>query len=243
MHEAPSSPVYENTKDGERFTLVYGGPYSALVAGAPARNVNVIGINPAFFVDNVRVEKQTGGRGVMTVVMVTNPDPGLNGDPVSEIEWIEVQKKLESHPIFREPGADTLHPNAGLYPLNDADLDAIEEWNNAPTATLRTKAYEAAVDTAAKPALSGNAHHLIDRLKRGQDSYVLYSPHARKTTKNATQPNTSYCGYISDPPAEVRAPGYVYLQTGDRGTRDRNWTRTIEWTGADFIDNELYPVA
>ncbi len=89
-------------------------------------------------------------------------------------------------------------------------------------------------------ALSDNAKALVDRLKRGQDTYVVYAPVARRTTKFSTKAGNTRCGFLSNPPGDAAVAGYLYLKTADRSTRDRNWTRSEEWTGADEIDTEIY---
>lgn len=247
IKEDPNSPVFDNTKDGKRFTKIFNGPYNTLFAAQPPRLAGMTNVPTGFFVDTVKVEKQPGGKGKMTVTLVPSPAPDVlsggsaEGNQTMEVEWIEIQKKLETHPMFNAVSSTSVHPNAGKYPLNDRDLDLIEQWKDASTASARATAYSAL--SSHDGGSSGNAIYFVDRLRRGMDSYVEYAPVIRVTTRTTSQPTSTQCGLISDPPAEVKVDGYVYLSTADRSQRDANWSRSQEYTGADRVDDEVYPYA
>src|SRR5581483_537309 len=178
IKEAPSSPVFENTKDGPRYTRTFNGPYTALLGNTPARLGTMTGVPSGFYVDTVRVEKAPGNRGIMTVTLTPAPiqDYTFEANQTLEVEYVEIQKRIETHPMFNAVTAESSHPNANKYALTDDDLDAIEEWKNQTTATDRKTKYD---------ALSDNAKALAQRIKRGQDSYVIYAPVCRVTKKNA----------------------------------------------------------
>jgi hypothetical protein len=232
LTEAPTSGLYENSKEGPRYTRQWVGPHAACIAAIPAR-LSVIPKSPAgFTVDNVRIEKATGGRGIMTVVLSPAPiqDYTEEGNVVLEVEWVEIQKRIETHPIFG-PAGDSEHPKAGNYLLTATDRDQVAAWQAITAASERTTAYT---------ALTDHAKELAKRLQRGQDSYVTYAPLCRRTTKYATKPTNTRCGLPDNPPPALKVAGYKYLKTADRGTRDRTWTRTEEWTGADSIDTDIY---
>ncbi len=230
VKEQANSRLFETSKEGPRYTLIYKGPYTAIMGNLPARLSNISGVASTYFVDTVRVEKGPGGTGTMTVTMTPAPiqDYTFDTNAVFEVEWIEVQKKLETHPRYLDGGAKA---------LNDADLDAIEEWKNAASASLRTAAY---AKLTSNSGVSGNATDFVDKLKHGTDSFVIYSPLCRVTTKHASKPDVSECGLRNDPPSGCKVNGYIYLKTADRATRDRTWTRVQEWTGATLWDTDLY---
>lgn len=231
--ESPNSPLFENTKEGPRFTRIFSGVYAAVYESAPNRLAQMAGTPAAFLVDSVRVEKAPGGRGILTVVLAPAPvqDYTMAGNVVYEVEWIETQKRMEEHPVFNSTSGSG-YPNAGLYLLTDSDRDSIEAWRNMPGASQRSSAYA---------SLSAHAKAFAARIRRGQESYVVYSPLCRQTRKYATKPDLTRCGTRQDPPAAVKVSGYSYLKTADRATRDRTWTRIEEWTGAHYIDDVIYP--
>ena len=219
------------------YTRIFSGPYAALLANYPARLSSINGSPGNFFVDTVRIEKGPGDTGTMTITLSPVPikDWTFADNQVDEVEFIEVQKKLLSHPIFNPVTATSTHPNAGKYALSvDTDLDAIAEFEAASTAAARSAAYS---------ALSDNAKAYADRVQRGQDTYVIYAPVLRTTIKNSSPQSNTRCGTVTTPPAAVRIDGYVYLQTADRRAWDGIWTQSKEWTGADFIDEEIYVVS
>lgn len=247
----PNSGTYQLDERGTRYIIKYTGPYATCVANAPARLSTVAGAPDNYYVDTVTVDKMGGGAAVMTITLTDAPMPGSGPDnnETLEVEWVEIQKNLLLHPVFNEAGADSKHPNAGLYALTNDDRAAIEAWKQAPTSNY---SYTGAQGNG---TLSTNAQKFADLILGGTDSYVVYSPVIRLTTKNAAPPGNSACGTIQTPPAggdlgETSNPetgelteGYVFLATADRSTRDRVWNRVQEWTGCDQIDNILYPNA
>jgi hypothetical protein len=226
--------MYENTDQGAKYTRTYNGPFTALFALAPARLARMADLPSYFRVDTVRIQKGKGASGTMTVTLTTNPSFGVTSDETPEVEWIEIQKRLECHPMFNETSTDSWHPNAGKYSLSSVDHDHIEEWKSLSKATERGAYYTAYIEPYS------HIKAFVDRLIRGQDSYVDYVPHCRLTSRNATRPANARCGYIDVPPDSVIIDGFGYLKTADRGQNDQNWTRVREWTGADFIDTEVY---
>lgn len=191
------------------------------------------GTPSTFFVDTVSVEKMTGGRGKMTVTLSPTPQPDFgSGDSgaVYEIEWSEVQRKIEQHPVFGAGGA---------WELTDIDRDKVMEWQNATTSKERARIYSQVSFTA-------NARQLADRIRDGQETYLIFTPIVRLTTTHATQPTTGGCGVISAPPGiaptrPTTPPSpYIWVKTADRLNLVKVWTRVQEWTGADVWDAVLY---
>jgi hypothetical protein len=244
----PKCPIFETSKDGPRWTMIYNGQYSQLIANYPARLSNVNGVSADLYVDTVRVEQAPGNRGIMTITLTPAPiaDYTMSDNEVDEVEFVEVQKPLIQHPIFLPASEDSTNPNAGKYELSTAtnsnntnDYFDIQAWENEPNPVNKTNfQYQGASGLV---TLSSNAQQYAMRIMKGQDSYVLYTPVCRQTVKGVSQPQNSMCGTIGDPPDDININGYQYLQTADRASRDAIWTRTKEWTGADYIDDEIYP--
>ena len=240
VQEDPASPIYSADSKGPKYTRIFRGPYDSLMGNKPSRLDATKDIPVGFLVDTVDVRKAPGGLGVMTLTFTPAPiqDYTFAENLVLELEWLQVEKKLETHPIFRPAGENPGVTNCGEYVLAETrggdgmnDYDKIEAWKSASTGEARKTAYE---------ALSSNAQTFVDKLAKGEDSYLAYIPVCRRTTKSATPPTHGECGLIEDPPGEIKVADYTYVKTADRGTRDRTWTRCEEWTGFRSVDSEIY---
>ena len=240
FQEDPSSPAYSTDKSGPKYTRVFRGPFDALVSSAPARLSAMKDVPAGMFVDTVTIQKSPGGVGVMTVTLSPAPrqDFTFSDNVVLELEWTSEQKKLETHPIFRLAIENPDVPGAGSYPLKmfatgggPGDYDKIEAWKNETDPEKRALKFSVMTD---------NQQAFVERLAKGEDSYMAWNPVIRQTTKNAARPNGLRCGMVDDPPSEVKVEGYTYIRTSDRVTLDRTWTRVIEWTGFDSVDTEIY---
>jgi hypothetical protein len=223
IHEQPGSPHYQASGIGARVTHVFGGPYAQLVLNAPT--VGAIYGSSSSKVESVEIVP-TGagvdGPGLMTIIVAD--------DFVAyEVEWTTLEKALARHPLFRAGGAKE---------LTSADLDKIEEWKNATTSSERTRIYG---------TLSANAKFFSDKLRIGEEAYLLPAPVARKTTRSYTAPSSSACGLRGAPSVFPGLPaGYEWLSTGDRAVKQGirgNWERVQEWTGAEKWDADLYTAA
>jgi hypothetical protein len=221
IQEDPNSPELQNTQNGVNVVRTYNGQYSLLAAATPSRGaLTVDGM-----VDEVNLKRAPGGRGILVVKYGPFSFAGLDAPfGLLEVEWLEVQKKLEQHPRYQSGGASA---------LSNADLDAIEEWRSTTSAVERTAKFD---------ALSTNAQDFAAKVTRGQDSWVIYAPVARQTLRFSSEPFASRCGVIQSPPPGIAIFGYQYLKTADRiSGQGTHWEQTREWTGADFWDSEIYP--
>jgi hypothetical protein len=221
VFEDPCSPEIVIRQDGRHIIRTFNGPYSILEAFTPNRG----DFRDGGQVDTVNLKHGVGGKGTLIVDVGPIALPGI-ADPVGvlEIEWLEVQKRLEQHPRYKLGGAAQ---------LTNADLDAIEEWRSLSTATQR----------AAKFAtLSINAQEFVSKVNRGQDSFVLYGPVSRQTIRSTIEPISEPCGVIQSPPPDIAVDGYQYLKTADRVQgQGTHWEQIREWTGADEWDSQIYP--
>lgn len=225
MNEAPTSPKYEHTQDGKRWTKIYTGPYTVLIGNAPQRLQAFQGV-PGL-VDTVLVERTPGANGQLTVTLKPNPLPDQDSKdadkPTLEVEWMELQKRIETHPRYAAAGAKE---------LTSDDLQAIDLWKNS-TAGDRASKYG---------SLSDNAKDLVAKILKGQDSYVVFYPLIRRTTPRSSAPSGTNAGKISNPPIDVA--GFHFLKTADRYIRrGTSWSQVEEWTGAESIDTDLYQEA
>jgi hypothetical protein len=233
IHLQPGYPEEVTTANGTRVTLVYEGPYATLRATKPRIGQAVVGF-PGIPVDQCVVKpKEAGasGPGTLTITLANDSTPGdmiTTGLPdiVEEVEWIDLARKLEQAPIYAAGGSRA---------LTDADLDGIEEWRNADTREKRTSVYA---------ALGANAKHYVDKLRRGQETFVMPSPVVRRTTKTFAAPSSTKMGRRVGKPSAKAPNGYEWLATADKATRTGGrgkWDRVEEFTGAEKWDADIYP--
>ncbi len=219
--EGPNSPQFEDSSTGYRMVRVFSGPWAAVNAAKPERLATMTG-SGTFQVDIVQINRAPGDQAEMTVTLVEAAVP-YNAE-IYEIEWLELPQKLESHPRYSI---------GGVKELTNAMLDALEEWRSLSGATTRASKFS---------SLAPNAQDFAQKVMRGTDSYVLYSPVGRITNRSRLKPATGRCGTKNVPPSDITVPGYVYLKTADRATRHEGWwERVQEWTGALSVDEDLYP--
>jgi hypothetical protein len=168
----------------------------------------------------------------MTVTLTPHPIPSQDAkeDEIStiELEWMELQKKIETHPRYAQAVGIS---SAGPKELTDEDVQAIDLWKNSSGAD-RAKNFN---------ALSVNAKDLASKILRGVESYVVFYPVVRRTTPIGKAPSSASPGKIENPPPEIRISGYQFLKTADRFIRKgTHWSEVEEWTGAEFIDPDFY---
>jgi hypothetical protein len=266
--ETPTSPRIE--ADATRFsvTRIYEGPYETLGSNQPYQGQAFSDLPPAALVVSVLLEKMPGGKGRLTVKAETSgPSETQPYAPLFEVEWVEVDRRIEQHPIYAD-GTDPLvfGGSVGQYALNIGDRTALQKWEGEDDFTLKA-AYQFKILQTQPPTtppdgymagtpltlttgvydiytLSTNAQNLAKKKLRGEDSYRLWAPVVRQTIQSLTLPAGDPCGKIEDPPNSANPPaGYVWQRSAQRGTktgRFGKWTQQQEWQGADSIDTDLY---
>ncbi len=131
-----------------------------------------------------------------------------------EILWQQLEKPILSHPLFA------------------ADAEAVAKWAESED---RAKTYD---------ALPSEQKSVAERILKGIESYLVWSPVLTKTSTYSNRPTTGGCGVREAPPSAAVPPsGYEWLKTADQAVQqdDGNWVRTQQWTGADEWDAVLYP--
>lgn len=236
IKEHPDSPEYNFDTGGLTVTRIFIGPFPSLLSKRPLLGGYMVDIGAGILVEKVNVKplgQGATGPGQMTVTLVSLVPPDNRPtpfQPVYEIEWNMLERKLEQHPRYQ----------TGPLALSDDDLDLIAQWEAATTAPLRK-------DAVTKLAGRTGALDFIAKKRKGEDAYRLYYPVARKTSQVGVFPAVGACGKVQVPPEFPQLPdGYVWLTSADRGTRTGRygkWERQQEWDGADDWDEDLYPDA
>ncbi len=229
IQEDPRSPRYETTASGLRITRVYRGPFSSLLAAAPAPAQEMADF-PNARVESVSIAPDAAGMsGPGTMTIVASDD---SQNVTLEVDWTQLERDIRVAPYYSLLTTSTMANLARWEQEDDPDLRGNFQFKK-PDGTIGT--------------LNGIVAGLANKLLRGQQSYIVPAPVARRTTRSYTKPITTTMGKIENPPVEIGAPaGYVWLKTADRAIRQgRNgkWERIEEWTGADWWDTEIYPAA
>lgn len=225
IKEQPGSPEIRMTREGRIVTRVFQGTTADLAAFAPDYGADMDGYKVREWTLKTNVN---GGLSTLTIHL----DNLSTSDPEYEVEWVEVQKDLLTHPRYN---------SGGTKPLSDDDRTALEIWRNEPRWSLK-KAFQYD-DNGTIRTLSSNAQDFAKKILAGTDSYVVYAPVVRKKSYSITRPPTGQCGTRQTPPAlSGYPPGYQWIKTGDRRLyTGGRWERYEEWTGVDRVDNDIYP--
>jgi len=202
--------------------------------------------------EKITLKKSPGNRGTISLVYSKQlpTDTLLDGEepPRFECEWVEISRPIEQHPRY------TLNKNldgtdANLYAVIHPSGFAFIRAYFAADAEEQKAMWDPTADTGTIEEFGDHTgmKELITKKLRGQYDFILYSPVIRAVSAVNGIPAASNCGLRKAPPAEADAPAnYQYLQTADRtipnGTGGR-YTRTLEFTGADWIDEDIYPAA
>lgn len=240
IEEQPGSPRWRFIGERVEVTRTYKGRYLDLLAKRPA-----IGA-PMPDTGNLTIETVEvipgNGTGVyrlgdMTVVL-SNEDEASGTEPakpVYEVDWMEVERDLKTHPRYR---------TGALSALTNLDRAAILLWESEPDYTKKAEFEFTNPVTNATVTLSTNAQHLALRLLRGQTTYTTHVPVTRQVSYPRSIPQANPCDKRkSAKPFEAAPDGYEWLTSADRATRTGRrgkWHRQQECVGADLIDPDIY---
>ena len=148
--------------------------------------------------------------------------------PKYEIEWSQVDKKIETHDRYKE--------------LTEAEFFLIQQALDAKTAAERTA-------FLADDAFTDLMFELYSKKIKGQEAYSVWVPVLRRTTLWNGAHKATVCGVrltFSQIPTALQAigpDGYVWMKTADRGTQSGRFgkhERQEEWSGFKTIDADIY---
>jgi len=225
-------------------TLVYRGLYGALEAMVPARGQNWQ--EGGMFVQRATLEPEAGGMGKLTVTLSDTLDAGGGAwspgtSPVDEIEWSRLEKPLQANPVILSGQSDG---DKGTF------VDEVEAWRNSPQ--QRKRLYQIPKGDLKREAdpdddndwvnMNALAKKVAQKIAKGIEGYLVFSPVITRTTVTSSRPSTGGCGTIQAPPFTPDRGAYVYLKVADTATQqaDGTWRRVQQWQGADAWDDELY---
>lgn len=210
-------------------TVSWNGPYLVLLAMRPryGATVPVPGLS-GWIVGKVNIVRRGGGMATMTAD-VSAPATGSAAfqRPDYDVQWQRVEKPLATHPRY-----------AGVP---NVVLNKIEEYFGTTDPAERATIYA----EIGELEFGELGQEIVHKRLRGTDTWTPYAPVVTKTSVSSRSPETGGCGHRQSPPRAAGAPtGYEWVKTADgkrkAGTAS-TWTREEEWTGAEAVDEDLYP--
>lgn len=213
-------------------SIVRQGRYADLEGRVPDRGSHFDGGT----VVSADLQRTKGGMGLLTVTVRDSSssqyiDTDGDREIVYEVEMAQLEKPILAHPDF------------------SPYVSQIEMWRGGDAATRA--AFEYKDESGNNVALAGKALDAARLLLKGVESYLVFSPVARRTTKDPRRPRKACsgvgkdCGKIVNPPSKLTgmvAGSWKWLKTADRAVQASNGgsERIEEWTGADEWDETLY---
>lgn len=213
-------------------TIVKQGKYADLENQVPSRGEHYDGGT----VVSAALEPSKGGMAKLTVTVrdsskSTYTDNDGDREIVYEVEMAQLEKPILSHPDFAP------------Y------VDQIELWRASDPVTRAALKYKDASGDVVD--LNGAALDAAQLILKGVESYLVFAPVLRRTTRDPRRPRKAFSGIgaragkIVTPPSRLTgmvAGAWMWLKTADRAQQASGGgsERVEEWTGADEWDNKLY---
>jgi hypothetical protein len=248
VFEQPNSPVTEYSADGVICTRVYEAQdIKKLYAASPIIGSWYEDLPYYLKVSRVVIQPQVG-KAVMIVELTqasttvwTDGSSLVPGSQMVSVIWTGVDKDIKQHPIWQLGGLKQLGNTEDLLTTEFSKLSA---WENENDATKKKTNYN---------GLGTNTKLLADRIKVGQDTYRVYQPQVRLSTRHyGSKPYTGGCGKkeanlavafgwpagCTYPVSSGNNKLYTYIKMEDEVVRDpRAWCRTQTWIGFEQYDS------
>ncbi len=213
-------------------SVVRQGRYDDLKGQVPDRGSHFDGGT----VVTADLQRTKGGMGLLTVTVRDSSssrwiDTDGDREIVYEVEMAQIEKPILAHTDFK------------------AYAGQIEMWRASAAGVRAALKYTNA--DGDDVALQGKALDAARLLLKGVESYLVFPPVLRRTTKDPRRPRKAFsgiggkCGQIVRPPTKLTgmvAGSWKWLKTADRAQQASGGgsERVEEWTGADEWDETLY---
>lgn len=245
LTEGPESPDWDFQASKISCTRDFSGPYAEALSNRPAYGQFMTDLNDEqLLVINVKVKRQPGGKGRLIVILekeVKALDASQDSKipPRYEIEWQQIERRIQAHPIYDVGGARE---------LSSGDRIALQLWETESDYELRAD-FKFTSSSGSPMSLTLNAQNAAQKLLKGTDSFIEFVPVLRRTTLLRGLHTAAPCGIrllAAQLPADVLpfAPtGYQWMKNADRGTQSGKFgqhERIEEWIGSKKIDEDLY---
>lgn len=187
-------------------TQTWAGPYDQLI---DKQNSVAAGTNVS-----TTLTPADADTGTLTIVTETAPpgsDGGTGEPPSTEVEWVELRKKLEANAYFAS--------------LTSKQISDAKAW----------------VEDTSKTKPTGLALELADKLARGQTEYSIAAPVIRRTTNSPTSLTSGGAWQRSTPPVSPGGSWSYLKTADRVSKQGLKYQRVEEWTGAEEWDTDIYP--
>lgn len=223
--EQPDSRQVTRSYQSRSTTIIYEGKYANCLASLP----NIGAADAGEIITAAHIEPLHGGMAKLHYTRELR-----NANYTYEVTWQQTQLDLKMHKRYRPGGAKE---------LTEKDLANIESWK----ACFSDPEYWQYVEDLTLPpdstALSANAQDFAKKYKAGMDSFLIFSPIARRTRIDYIILTTGSClgTAQSGVPFVGCPPGYKWLKIADNATYESGfWHRTEEWQGQYDWDEDIY---
>lgn len=224
--EQPESKRLERTYQVDNYTFTFEGQYAKMLSEAPAIGASKDG----GYVSACTVEPMHGGMAKLIYTVQI-----FNTNATYEVSWSQSQIPLERHSRYQA---------GGVKALDKDDLVAISQWKTSMLASDSAEDYSYMdVDETRKVLPSANARDFAAKYLRGNESYMVFCPVAKKTTSNwiALTVGSNLGSYSASIPFTGCPSGYKWLKVGDTATYQGGlWNRVEEWQGFETLDSDIY---
>ena len=217
--EANNSPTYELSERVLK-TRIYHGLFSYCESLLPDYSRGTIGTGSeaGYLVSRTTLAKLRGKIGQLSIQWEASSDSSGQSLPSDEVAVTpnNLNPRLETHPRFTVGGSA----------LTAANLANVETALRAQDESARATAY------AALPSLG---KELVDRIRRGNESYYLAALRYSWVTHSWTIPSSTRGGYVESPGGPLSSyfvAGISWLrEADDLQYQNGIWRRTRTWLG------------
>lgn len=213
-------------------TIVKQGRYADLKTQVPAKGSTYEGLT----VVHSELSPARGGMATLTITGTDSSASRYTGDNESpgiryEVEFVQLEKPIMSHPKY------------------SAYAGQIAAWKDGDPALRAALKYEDSNHDI--QSLNGHAVDAAKLILKGVESYLVFAPVARRTTRSEKPAVKAFgavgrkAGKIDNPPGKLLAMvagSWKWLKTADRAEEMSGGgsQRVEEWTGADEWEEDLY---
>lgn len=248
--EQPGSPDVSRVRDMETWWLTYEGPYNLLYASQPAWGSSLPGLPPDVKTGSCQVKRDVGNVATLTIRaarILTGVDPFYKRDRE------EIQKRIQQHPRYIATAGQPGH----FYELTKEqmfwlDMALQDEQSKSPAtsspfwSTFAAKYPATTADTFYLAFVLGSVGltECYNRIKEGNDSYVIGCPTIEEEKRFNSDPGGSNIYVQEAPPAASNYPfGYSWMRVKDFAAQAGDypiWVRRRKWIGFDHIAPNTY---
>ena len=226
--ELDESRRRENSQNGSTETRIYIGTYAVAAAAQKAYGTIGTGDLSGYLIKSSTVEPMRGLLGKLVDVWSAGGEDGNPSTNPLPSDQVSVSGTNQSPKTERNPRYLSLETIAG-------ELERVETAIKGSAQGQRDAAYS---------ALSATGQELVDKIRRGNESYYLASLSYSWVTHSYTLPTMYRGGWVEAPGGPLA--GYfvgdiAWLRTSDDLQYSNGiWALTRTWLGADAWDADLY---